>query len=541
VVQRRAVPLGASRGVLRGQPSSGVQRACSGRRAGRGQLGRWGRCGHVGVAGSRARPALGHRLHRDALHLRPLCCNACTMHHFATQLHAEQQTIHSLRASQYRNKRRHSRHAAAADDDDADDSSSSSASDTAKPRLRSSSAFSRRSLAPPDPAQLRLAGLSPEQELDVPRFPFPHASATPASAHPGTTKLQKELAAPPSRLYLANATSRGHLPGRQGEPTTLRNTHLSLLSTLLHRCLLEGDYQRAGRAWGMILRTRVAGGHPVDPRNHGRWGIGAEILLHRHPRPGPNSQPASVERQQDTPPEWHADMFSEAGFELAREYYQRFIVQYPSRRQAPHAVDERAFYPAMFSLWVLEVCEKSKRARSRHHKDPRRSRSRSMSIDSLSGQDANDTRAREEAIQAEELTRAMEIADRLDQLVVSPPFDKQASLLQLRGNIALWISDLVMGMPASDAQDDDWDPYSATAGGQNISGSTAEQRTKLTSCTRHLQQARAFLQRAETNNGMPQYQSISSIDMRLRALQKQLAVVDSSGDDDTTSFSAMDV
>jgi hypothetical protein len=465
------------------------------------------------------------------------------MHYFATQLHAEQQTTHSLRASQYRKKRRHPRHASDNDDgdDNANDNASSSGSDTAKPRLRSSSAFSRRSLAPPDLAQLRLAGLLPEQEPDVPPLPFPHASATPASAHPAATKLQKELAASPSRLYAVNAPSHGHLPGRQGEPITLRKTHLNLLSTLLHRCLLEGDYQRAGRAWGMILRTQVAGGHPVDPRNHGRWGIGAEILLHRHPGAEPSSQPGFVERQQGDSTGVHADMFSEAGFELAREYYERFIVQYPSRRQAPHAVDERTFYPAMFSLWILEVCEKSKRARGRQQKEPQRSRSRSMSVDSLPEGDPSEARAREEAIQGEELTRAMEIADRLDQLVVSPPFDKQASLLQLRGNLALWISDLVMGIPASDAQDDDWDPYSAMAGGQNISESAAEHRTKITNCTRHLQQARAFLQRAEASNGMSQYQSTASIDMRLRALQKQLAVLDSSGDDDTASFSAMDV
>ena len=461
------------------------------------------------------------------------------MHYFATQLHAEQQTTHSLRARQYRNKRRHANDHDDGDDDN--DDASSSDSDTARPRLRSSSAFSRRSLAPPDVEQLRLAGLLPDQESQVPPLPFPHVSATPASAHPTATKLQKELAAPPSRLYAVNAPSHAHLPGAQGDHTTLRKTHLDLMSALLHRCLLEGDYQRAGRAWGMILRTQVSGGHPVDPRNHGRWGIGAEILLHRQSRTELNPQPGSVDRQQDTPADVHADMFSEAGFELAREYYERFIVQYPSRRQAPHAVDERTFYPAMFSLWVLEVCEKSKRARSRQHKERQRSRSRSMSIDSLPEVEASEIRAREEAIQAEELARAMEIADRLDQLVVSPPFDKQASLLQLRGNIALWISDLVMGIPAVDAQDDDWDPHSATAGGQSILESIAEQRTKLTNCARHLQQARAFLQRAEASNGMSQHQSTASIDMRLRALQKQLALFGSSGDDNTASFSAMDI
>jgi hypothetical protein len=184
----------------------------------------------------------------------------------------------------------------------------------------------------------------------------------------------------------------------------------------------------------MILRTQSTHGRTVDLRNHGRWAIGAEILLRRKPQGVASSDQDQAGDAADT----DTDIFSERGFELAREYYERLIVQHPTRKQAPHAVDQRSFYPAMFSLWIQEVNEKSKRTRKRIAEETRRSLSRSMSVDSVDGKSTDDARAREDAVQVEELTAAMEIAERLDDLVKSPPFDKQASLLQLRGSIALW-------------------------------------------------------------------------------------------------------
>ena len=247
------------------------------------------------------------------------------------------------------------------------------------------------------------------------------------------------MATTPVRLYAVNAASKSGLD-HGGQREAHKRAHLDNLSTLMHCCILKGDYERAGRAWGMILRTHVAGGRPVDPRNHGRWGIGAEIALRR--------KPASLDE---------IGRFSEEGFELAREYYDRLIIQHPNRKLQPHAVDERMFYPPMFSLWIYEVCEKSRRARL-HLQDEvanwSRS-SRSMSIDTSVEDRPDDSRAKETVIQSEELSQAMEIAERLDQVIASPPFDRQASLLQLRGNISLWISDLTMGKAGAN---EDWSP-----------------------------------------------------------------------------------
>ena len=334
----------------------------------------------------------------------------------------------------------------------------------------------------------------------------------------------KELAAPPSRLFTANNTApqRDHASS-QTEASNLRRRHLNVLSTVMHTCLLESDYDRAGRAWGMILRTRATHGNTVDLRNHGRWAIGAEVLLRRKPQVAAANNhdiPDGAANADD-------DIFSEQGFELAREYYERLIVQHPVRKQAPHAVDQRSFYPAMFSLWIQEVCDKSKRARRQNSEEPRRSRSRTMSVDSGDGKSTDDARSRDHPVQVEELARAMEIAERLDDLVKSPPFDKQASLLQLRGNVALWISDLIVGNTAATVMDE-WDVYPIS---KDVPA--AEQITEFNNCQRELHTAQNYLGRVEENGGPRQFQALKKIESRLKELQKQMTKLEIGEEDDT--------
>ncbi len=296
-----------------------------------------------------------------------------------------------------------------------------------------------------------------------------------------------------------------------------------MLSTVMHKCLLQGDYHRAGQAWGMILRTQATHGHTVHLRNHGRWAIGAEILLRRKPRP----VPGGTQNPSDSAAGEKDDIFSEHGFELAREYYERLIVQYPARKQTPHAVDQRSFYPAMFSLWVQEVCEKTKRTRRQHAEETRQSRSRTMSIDSADGQSTDDAPSRQDVIQVEELARAMEIAERLDDLVKSPPFDKQPGLLQIRGNVALWISDLIVGNTPATAVDE-WDVYPLS---RHVPAS--EQIAKFSNCRRELLVAQTYLDRVDESGGPRQYQTLKKIESRLKELQKQIARLEHGLEDDT--------
>jgi hypothetical protein len=439
------------------------------------------------------------------------------MQYFTTQLNAHQQTTHTLRASQYRplkKRRRGEEHAESSSPEPEDNTLS-----TSKPHLHASHDS-------PELAQLRVAGLLPEATSDIPPLPFPHAPARTPKERNRARKIQEEIAQPPSRLYAINALSKGDSINKQSEATSLKKTHLNVLSAVLHRCLLEGDYERAGRAWGMLLRTQVAGGNPVDPRNHGRWGIGAELLLRRDANmmEGDSNAPPS---NQQSPSQ---AMFSEEGFALAREYFERLIVQHPNRKLMPHAIDERTFYPAMFSLWIFEVCEKSRRAREKNQENTRGLRSRSMSLDSVLGEtyNADDLQAREDAIQVEELVAATEIAERLDQLVASPPFDKQASLLHLRGHVGLWVSILLLGQTSTD---EDWDMDTTNTSDEDVSLSTAEQLTRIANCQRGLQQAQQFLLRAEANGASRQIATLASVDIKLRQLTRKSATLRAVGED----------
>jgi hypothetical protein len=415
---------------------------------------------------------------------------------FASQLNSNQAT-HSLRASHYRKVKKRRRGLV-------EDESPSPEPDTGGTSNPKSHTYS---YASPEVAQLRTAGLSHDQEDQVPASPFPHAAARATADHYGPRQIEQEIAKSPIRLYAVDA-------GSKDGSTSLKTQHLNVLTAVMHRCLLDEDYERAGRAWGMLLRTQIAGGRPVDPRNNDRWGIGAEILLRRRPEAPRNDENSQVPDQQTLGDE----MFSEEGFELARDYYERLIIQYPYRKLNAQAVDERSFYPAMFSLWIFEIVEKSKRARKNAQRP--RSRSRSMSNDSVLGRNTDDIRTREDAIQVAELARATEIAERLDQLVASPPFDKQASLLDLRGQVCLWRSALLAG----DAEDDDdWDMDTTEGSHGDGSETDAARLTRLANCQRELQQAQQFFQRAEANGAPRQVASLASIDLNLRELSRQAA------------------
>lgn len=463
------------------------------------------------------------------------------MQYFAPQLHPEQHSA-TLRASRYRKKRKTSH------DQDLESADSDSGQDEGPPSARPD-ALSLPSFASPELAQLRVAGLLPEEEPRVPPSPFPHAPATLPKPYLGTAGIQRELAAPPARLFTVDGTARRQHTSSHTESSNLRRTHLNVLSTLMHRCLLEADYDRAGRAWGMILRTQAAHGNAVDLRNHGRWAIGAEVLLRRRPQVAGDAQSARVaQTTSEDPTITNDDIFSEQGFELAREYYERLIVQHPTRKQHPTAIDQRSFYPAMFSLWVQEVCEKSRQARTRNAEkqnaeEPRRSRSRSMSVDSnnldstsdvhgksttdVDGKSPGSTQALEDAVQVEELARAMEIAERLDDLVKSPPFDKQASLLLLRGNVALWISDLTVGnTPASPV--DEWDAYPLR---KDVPA--AEQIASFSNCQRELLTAQSYLARVEENGGPSQFGALRRIEGRAKELRRQIGRLEGGGEEDT--------
>ncbi|KAK6429568.1 hypothetical protein LTR95_014283 [Oleoguttula sp. CCFEE 5521] len=280
-----------------------------------------------------------------------------------------------------------------------------------------------------------VAGLSRQDNL--PLFPFPHAPVKTSSAP--KVPLEDELAAlNPPLLSVALRKDDGN--------ASLKQRHLDNLTAILHQCMLRGDWRRASRVWGLLVRTEV-NGRGVDLRQHGRWGIGAEILMRRSETldPPPELEITSLEDltldDEDTadplaPEGTVSGIESDEGFALARSYYERLILQYPHTPRTQRTINAAVFYPALFNVWVYEVQARHKRIRAQASKRQSRG-SVGVEGDVTASIDEN-TIASTEA----ELTDALSLAHRMDEVLANPPYDSSIPLLQLRGMIGLWLVDL---------------------------------------------------------------------------------------------------
>jgi hypothetical protein len=176
---------------------------------------------------------------------------------------------------------------------------------------------------------------------------------------------------------------------------------------------------------------------------------------------------------------------SEQGFKLAREYYERLILQYPHTPYTQHSLNAMAIYPALFNIWIYEVQDRSKRAGKRI--DSSDSEPVGSSDDSMQSNHSNADKSRIILqVRAQELEEALPIATRMDELLLSPPYDTSSSLLQLRGMVAMWISDLhadLAGVAEGGAMESD------------VSSMTGSDST--TDAGRHQAQSRASLKKAQ--------------------------------------------
>lgn len=254
-------------------------------------------------------------------------------------------------------------------------------------------------------------------------------------------------------------------PRRPPSPTSSRSVkqqQITVLNTILHRCLLEHDWPRAGRALGLLLRVDYHG-RPFDLRKHGLWGIGAEILLHKT---SASSYPSN------------ADCFTHEGFDAAKAYYDRLILQYPYSKAHPRMLSATTFYPAMFGLWIDQIQSQTKSAishvtgrpesvdrdRDEHDNDTSASpRGRPHGVqdmtddsDSLEaiedddfenqqrGNDRKRQRQRERLdIKRAQLREVRRLDDKINELTLTPPYDREPQMLRLQADVALWLADLL--------------------------------------------------------------------------------------------------
>lgn len=324
-------------------------------------------------------------------------------------------------------------------------------------------------LSPDEAHQYHIAGLPFDQELPGGRFP--HAA-------PKDSALRRETKGDILK-GLSTLSPPIYPPQSAGHQGNLRLQHFAVLSAILHRCLLRRDYLRAGRAWALILREEY-GGNPVDIRNEGRWGIGAEILLRRGRQLSDLASSSEVEGESLKPKNTSGLCFTRKGFEDAKQYYERLIIQHPFRKAAPDATSALHFYPAMLGLWIYVTQEESNAARDALQRSSAEDSSDELSEDEDGFKTHHSSAKRKQRIIAEirekELEQARHIAARMDEIIVSPPYSDSPELLELRGMVSLWIADLfVLSVPQPEDDYHTFDEVDAISA-DDFSGSIQERR-----------------------------------------------------------------
>lgn len=331
--------------------------------------------------------------------------------------------------------------------------------------------------------QYRAAGVLSAE--DIPGGTFPCGPTVPQS-HAGRSLDEEELNAELARLKPPIYPFDGHVtinaPDTDGDRNLLRRRHLGILTAVMHRCLLQGDYIRAGRAWGMLLRSEL-NAQPLDIRNQGRWGIGAEILFQRHAllatmeneRLGANVL-SDLGQNIEGSAARNTIRFSRQGFNEAKNYYESLILQYPFRKVTPYAVNSLFFFPAMFGLWIHSVQERQRDALAAFSESPVDQDSNGDTSAQVAAQQGKAPNKERELVRKSTLQQAEAIGTRLDELMVSPPYSDDAILWKLRGMVELWVGDLSIPNQRSPIRADDSGHERTFFEDENAEGSNLEER-----------------------------------------------------------------
>ena len=227
----------------------------------------------------------------------------------------------------------------------------------------------------------------------------------------------------------------------------LKRRHFIALNTVLHRCVLDGDYSRAGRAFGLLLRFEIEG-QRLDLRRKDLWGLGAEILMRRNTPKNPRSplsgsgdgHASSEPSPDDSGSEW----FTEKGFEDVKEYYERLILQYPYRKQRPNDVSARHFYPAMFDIWILHIQSKYQKALKAARPCLGPLNTSSVSDESMHEEPDSESQSQEQQqrVRQRQIGEVEALSERMDSLILRPPYDRDESILNLHRQVTQWLRDL---------------------------------------------------------------------------------------------------
>lgn len=272
----------------------------------------------------------------------------------------------------------------------------------------------------------------------------------------------------------------------------LRMQHLSVLTTILHKCLLYNDIPRASRAFAMLLRTQV-GGRELDLRSTGYWIIGAHLLNQSEEKPTVNSPSfkdgngsvgSSNEEFTGREREWG----TKDGRTKARDYFMKLILQHPYKRQFHGTVTALRIWPIMVT-WEIYGIQHEQKERLRQiaaatdgGKDFDGSEDGAMD-DSVDSDESNissefqernyqartyhrqeNAWIRREEVRQETLAAAEKIASRLDELMTNPPYSDYQPIMEIRAHLAAYVSDL--SVPEKPIEDDGDAPYDSHGDGR---------------------------------------------------------------------------
>ncbi|KAL8707890.1 MAG: hypothetical protein Q9220_007174 [cf. Caloplaca sp. 1 TL-2023] len=228
-------------------------------------------------------------------------------------------------------------------------------------------------------------------------------------------------------------------PPRAAKPG-LRQQHYAVLTSLLHRCLLDRDYIRASRVWAMLLRTEV-NGHPLDIRVQDRWGIGAEVLLHLNTDTA-NQTSADADREAQT----GGVHFTQRNLMRAKDYYERLILQYPYRKTSSGSTSSLHFYPVMFGIWIYSIQLDYRNALQKAAENIKTTESAGDSTETTAEESNSESSASHASsgVTARRIAvrEAGKVTERLNELLLSPPYSDHSGLWKIQGMLYLWIRHL---------------------------------------------------------------------------------------------------
>ncbi|KAM3084870.1 hypothetical protein ACMFMG_003316 [Clarireedia jacksonii] len=337
------------------------------------------------------------------------------------------------------------------------------------------------SLTPAEVIQYRLAGLELDQQLpDVKGWPH---RGVPDSIT-GAEKPKRTIGAHEDEddddddeidEKTRRAKAKREREQRKTGKSRLRLQHMGVLVAIMMRCLEQGDIPRAARAWGLLLRVQV-GGNGVDLRGSGLWGVGAEVLI----RGGEDNVQSAENETGDG--DWAARENRQDGIERrwgtkesllkAKEYYERLILQYPYKRQF-HNISTTAldFWPAMLGCEIYGIQYEWKTGLQKIAAEAERDEKGSVSGSDMSdlereeaeddeneGYEVRQDRLRQkraekrwekkDEVRKTALAAAEQVAARMDDLMMTPPYSDSAALLRLRAMLALYVGDLLRSQEA---------------------------------------------------------------------------------------------